>query len=63
MKHLGFTIQFILLLISIPLLVYIESTRGVKEKQEAEPGSQIEITVTKKAAASIDPLHSFTFLN
>jgi len=63
MKHLGFTIQFLLLLISIPLLVYIESTRNTKEKPEQEQETKMEVTFGKKAVASMDPLHSFTLVN
>lgn len=51
MKHLGFTIQFLLLLIAIPLLMYVELTRDDKKQPKEETPTQVEVAFVNKTAA------------
>ena len=64
MKHLGFTIQFLLLLLAIPVLMYVGIAHDDPKKQKAEINSQQELAVNKKAEkAAMGQLNYSNFLN
>jgi len=64
MKHLGFTIQFLLLLLAIPVLMYVGIAHDDPKKQKAEINSQQELAVNKKAEkAGMGQLNYSNFLN
>jgi hypothetical protein len=54
MKHLGFTIQFLLLLIAIPALMYVELTRDDKKQTKDEKETSVEVALSQKTSAPME---------
>ena len=64
MKQLGFTIQFLVLLLAIPVLMYVEITRDDPKKQKEEVNNQREMAFNKKIERSVTgQLNYSNFLN
>jgi hypothetical protein len=56
MKHLGFTLQFIVLLVAIPLLMFAEFSRNDSQEPVETTGSQIEMNYSEEPSGKPDPL-------
>ena len=54
MKHIRFTVQFLILLLAIPLLMFVEITRDSKLTEE-NPGEKQESTHVEGTAYSATP--------